>query len=489
MRVERALADLEGEPQRLDRARVRFEDSPPPYTSDRSSRSTLSQSPNPPSEEQQRRLERRMQLGIDHRASEPYYQFLDQRTDEKDDIIEADLNRTHRLRVGDNPSKIAYENVKRRWIEQGIWNNKWNIYAHGRWKHEERLELESESETGSEAASSPPPPPLFSFSMEQPQPKPPKPRRPKSDEEKRRIAERRIIREREREASRPFYQFIYQISKEREWIQDEPTMMRGVDSADINTRAYEKVKNTWNRRGIWNRKWSIMPGMSWKHEEPFVGEDADSPAPLQRNPAENGGCEVERAPVLEFANRNLFGTPPVETNNHKVSGAIDTSQHNSSGIEDGDAGTSPSAPNSPRLQTGKRVLRPTKGPSSRKSVKDGQLQPVTSASLGPINPSKASKAATKKKRGSRRRSNVSLETASRNPELSSEPDLVEQLPLAASTPPRRSKRIQQLRSGQPNNGTGTTSTNSPKGRSAGPQGVSKRRSAKKARGRPRKDDT
>jgi hypothetical protein len=108
--------------------------------------------------------------------------------------------------------KDARETVKKRWIEQGIWNNKWNKMAAGRWKHEQPLELQSESKTDSEAGS---PPPLFPFS---PKESHPKPRRPKSDEGKRRIAERRVVRERQREASRPYHQFIYQISKERERI-------------------------------------------------------------------------------------------------------------------------------------------------------------------------------------------------------------------------------------------------------------------------------
>jgi hypothetical protein len=54
----------------------------------------------------------------------------------------------------------ASETVKKRWVEQGIWNDKWNKFASGRGKHEEPLELESESETDSEAGLSPP---LFSF--------------------------------------------------------------------------------------------------------------------------------------------------------------------------------------------------------------------------------------------------------------------------------------------------------------------------------------
>jgi hypothetical protein len=57
-RAQRALAGLEGDPQRLDCARIRFNDSLPLYISDRSGTTTRSQSPNPPSEEQRHCQER-----------------------------------------------------------------------------------------------------------------------------------------------------------------------------------------------------------------------------------------------------------------------------------------------------------------------------------------------------------------------------------------------------------------------------------------------
>ena len=136
---------------------------------------------------------------------------------------EADLEcRSEYELEGDSPYRFVClpgrgrETVKKRWVEQGIWNNKWNQFAYGRWKHEEPLELESESRR---TRKQDPHLPFFPFP-----PKPqPKPRRAKSDDEKRRIAERRVIREREREASRPYHQFVYQISKERERIQEEST--------------------------------------------------------------------------------------------------------------------------------------------------------------------------------------------------------------------------------------------------------------------------
>jgi hypothetical protein len=501
-RAQRALAGLEGDPQRLDRARIRFDDSPPPYTSDRSGTTTRSQSPNPPSEEQRRRQERRVQLGRERVASQPYNQFEHQTSDEEKRIFEASLNGTHRLPVGSNTSEIAYENIKKRWVEQGIWNNKWNKFASGRWKHEEPLELESESETDSEAGPSPP---LFSFF-----PKPQsKPRQPKSDDEKRRIAERRVVRERQREASRPYHQFVYQISKERERIQDESANGEGegAGAADINTTAYENVKNTWTKRGIWNKRWGILPGMSWKHEEPLEEEAADGPAPVPANPLVNSSHEAREAPAIR-----IFGSPsPVESNHRQASGALNSSQQgpsadiDSAGLENGNAERSPSAPNSPRLRTGKRVLRPTTGQASRPSKrnpphKDGQL---ASASLGPVHSSKVSKPAVKKKPGPQRRLSISQKVSSDGLPLSSGVDAAEPQPLPDRVTPRRSKRIQPPVPSVAKDPAKTAATGPSKRAvrskperkvasnlttrsSAKPQGISKKQPAQITRGRARK---
>ncbi|CZR68413.1 uncharacterized protein PAC_18312 [Phialocephala subalpina] len=65
------------------------------------------------------------------------------------------------------------------------------------------------------------------------------------------------------------------------------------------------VKNTWTKRGIWNRRWGILPGMSWKHEEPLEEEAADGPAPVPANPLVNGSQEAGEAPAIR-----IFGSPP-----------------------------------------------------------------------------------------------------------------------------------------------------------------------------------
>jgi hypothetical protein len=504
VRAQRALARLEGDSLRLDRERQRFSHSPPPYTSNPSGTTTRSQSPNPPSEEQRLRQERRMQLGQERIASKPHKQFSAQVEEERRRIWNADPNTSWReLTIADlyTFKEEASETVKKRWVEQGIWNDKWNQFAYGRWKHEEPLELESESETDSEAAPSSP---LFSFF-----PKPqPRPRQPKSDDEKRRIAERRVVREREREASRPYHQFMYQISKERERIQEESENGEGADAADINTRAYENIKNTWTKRGIWNERWGILPGMSWKHEEPLEEEAAVGPAPVPANPLVNGSHEAGEAPAIR-----IFGSPsPVESNHRQVSGALNSSQQglpadiDPAGSDNGDAERSPSAPNSPPPSSGKRVLRATTGqallPSKRKaSHKDGPAN----ASLGPVHSSKVAKAAGKRK-GPQRLLNISQKVSCDGLPLSSGVDAAEPQP---SPPPdrltlRRSKRILPPVSSVAKDPAKTASTDPSKRAvrskterkvasnlttrsSAKPHGVSKRQPAKTIRGKAREN--
>jgi len=319
VRAQRALAALEENPQRLDRARMRFSDSPPPYTSRQSHNSTRFQSPNPPSEEQRRPEEPRWQLKAERRASLPYYQLQAQESEEEERLLEAHRNGTPRLLVGSNFKKLARENVKKRWVEQGIWNDKWTDTAStGVWKHEQPLEPEPELEAETNDQPS-----LFSFSQ-------PKPRRPKSDEENRQMAEQRATREREREASRPFHQFFYQVLKESERIKDElGSRETGAAPADINTRAYENIKNTWIKRKIWNSKWVILPGMSWRHEDPLEEELADGPVPIQadtlRN-ANNGGA-------VETPQARIFGSSvPAETNCHQGQSA----NTESAGLANGD---------------------------------------------------------------------------------------------------------------------------------------------------------
>jgi hypothetical protein len=101
------------------------------------------------------------------------------------------------------------------------------------------------------------------------------------------MAEQGVVREREREATRPYHQFIYQVSKERERIDKSSTSIERRWTANVNTRAYESIKETWIERGIWNPRWGILPGMTWKDQEPPEEEADKDPVPVQNAPAVN----------------------------------------------------------------------------------------------------------------------------------------------------------------------------------------------------------
>ncbi|KAI9054101.1 hypothetical protein LZ554_001272 [Drepanopeziza brunnea f. sp. 'monogermtubi'] len=176
----------------------------------------------------------------------------------------------------------------------------------------------------------------------------------KSDVEKQHIAERQVVRKCKREASRPYHQFVYQISIERERIQEEHEHEECASAPDINTKSYENVKNTWTRRGIWDKRWDVLPGMSWKHEPPFeeiVREEmGDDPTPT--TPLMDGSDE---APSIR-----IFGSHSLaQSNERQVPVALSPSQQGlpvdiaSAGPKTGTAGKlSLSAPNSPPPSSG-----------------------------------------------------------------------------------------------------------------------------------------
>ena len=168
--------------------------------------------------------------------------------------------------------KAARELIIGRWREQGIWNEKWTEMGGDMWKHQEPLDLNSESDTSTDDESAPKS--VFIPSRKR--------RRPRTAEEKERFRERRAVLKREREASRPYHQFLYQISEERERIGDELAIAEDSEPYDINTKAYGNIKYIWRGWGIWNEKWGVLPGMKWKHEEDLDLSDLEAPTPVLR---------------------------------------------------------------------------------------------------------------------------------------------------------------------------------------------------------------
>ncbi|KAI0869622.1 hypothetical protein GGS24DRAFT_147392 [Hypoxylon argillaceum] len=402
-----ALATLVEDPQRLDRMRGRFSKTPPSYQSHSSGTSTRSQSLNPPSEEQQRREWRQAQLIMKHPASRPSSQF--------DAQVNEQCRRTYKERYPtDSPSRFwapgptlerpAAEIVKKRWIEQGIWKDKWNSEdkPSGPWKHEEPLEPESEFKTDSESET-------VSIFSSKPRKSPT--RRRKGSEEIRQIAERRPALERQRQASRPYHQFLWQVSQERERIQDE----QGVggapadDLADVNTRAYERIKSRWMAWKIWHSKWGVLPGMWWQHERSLEEFFASDPLLAQASEPEDHGHEaIETPPRLTYGPFGLFNGPLT-------------------GLQNSNPDPLSSSPRSQRLAQSRPESSRTVQPPLQSTSAMQDDQPEEHASLAPVNPSSVTKA--RKRAPSLRR----LRDASGEPSSS------------APVPPRRSKRLQEAK--------------------------------------------
>lgn len=307
----------------------------------------------------------------------------------------------------------------------------WDDMASGlwKWKHEESLELEFESEADSRAE---PKVRIFSFARKRVVAKP---RRQKSDEEKRRLVEPRATRERKREASRPFHQFVYQISKEREQIQAGSRSGEATTTAtaipDINTKVYENVKSTWIKRGIWNGRWGILSGMSWKHEEPLEEETGDGSAAVQANTFGNGTNGTGEAPI-----RGILGsTSPIESGRRQAPGIMNTSQQELSadidltGLRNGDAESFPLASNSPRHRSRAGLRSPTRQTPRRSKRKPSQenehTHQLSSTPPGPVHSSKVAKTARKKSPGRRRRPNIAQEVSSVGPAMPSRPEIAE----------------------------------------------------------------
>lgn len=418
LRVEAALWGFVKDPDQLQQDRLRFDDSPPSYTSRKShSMSTRTQSPDIPSEEQRRREDQQWKLKRDRAASLPNEQFEAQIDDEKERIIQAVELGTLRVPVGTDYHNLAYENIKKSWVLQGIWNHKWNTVAYGRWKHEE------ESEPDTEAV---PRLGLFSVGQEAGPASTP----PTSDNETQEPAGQQAVSRAEREASRPFYQFVYQLSKERDRIRgklesrEDTTLV----PANINTIAYETVKNTWTKRGIWDGRWGTVPGMSWKHEWPVEALVDNNSAPAQMYPPEDSH-DADRASAFQWG-------PSIES---RYLSHVNTTMQGALGGPPGPAGSgatySPST-SEPSNRRSRLLARRRPEPCERKrSFRAGQVRSTERLPLNPLRPSKIEKAPRKQERPGTKRARITSETLFSTPKVKVPED-------SEAIPPRRSQRLQ-----------------------------------------------
>ncbi|KAJ5751399.1 uncharacterized protein N7511_008364 [Penicillium nucicola] len=322
--VHTALKTFVENPTRLDIDRSRFDRRAPSHTSCQSHNSTRSQSPCGTSEMEQRRDRRQWQLEKDHEASRPDRQF-DVQVDELEAcIIEGIENRKFAVPDGTNMHNLARDTVKKNWIKQGIWNEPWKNMPETRWMHEESRDMSSASETDSSTALK-----LNLFSpLEKAESWSNQPYNGSIIQQR---VERRARQKHKNEASRPFHQFIYQISKEREQLQNgSPDDTVLVSSPlDINTNAYNNVKRTWVKRGIWNEKWGILPGMLWKHEGRLQMPDTELGL-SQTEITENGTSNLITVPSV------FDGSVPLETYGHFPEGGRRARKRNRAGANSDD---------------------------------------------------------------------------------------------------------------------------------------------------------
>ncbi len=152
--------------------------------------------------------------------------------------------------------EAAEANVKYRWIQQGIWDERWESLPHKEWKHELQDRQSSMTPSGSVEAC--------------------------GDTDLRRMHKRkhselvegyhelvrRAVDYQNRQSSRPCYQFLYQFCQEREWIKLGLIDQDQDQQTNLDTTAYEIVKSRWTRDGIWDNDWTFVPGTSWRHERP-----------------------------------------------------------------------------------------------------------------------------------------------------------------------------------------------------------------------------
>lgn len=414
-RVHAALQEFADDPDQLDNARMRLHDGLPPFTSrtSPSSTSTRIQSPNAPSKEQKLQEEQQWKLRRDRAASLPNEQFEAQVHEETERIIRAVELGTLVVPVGKDYSKVACENIRHCWIGQGIWKDEWDSAPNGLWKHEEPSTPRPASGPLTKTS---PRSRLFS-DMQGADP----PSTLSTNAQARESPQRNAVSTHEREASRPFYQFISQLSRERERIQDESKFGNVATSvpANINTVAYENVKNTWVRRGIWDKRWGIFPGMSWKHEWPLEALLKKDSAAAEGKPPEDTHDAAMMASILQPSPpAGLRDSFPISAAEQALDPPV-TGNDNAYFLRS----IQPS-----RQRNGRSVRQ-----KPRKSRREGSAEVVLSrvtgnGSLGPIKPSRVGKPTRKEQRGQRKGRGTSGKICSN--------------PKPVGIQPRRSQRLQ-----------------------------------------------
>lgn len=369
--VVEALERLRDDPQQLAHERNRlYDEPPPPYSESGETTEPPTPVPEPPSAVD-KTYQREMRLEA-HYKSTPINQFESQAKRERErlehQLSEKRFGRRQTL-PWDNSLDLkanSENNIRSRWVEQGIWGDDWGpawpknskpmttkwlhegggpfqspndprgSWPGARWGHEEPDPEPDYSGSESESESSPEQekerrPVMGIFDPGYRPPKPPRPpcRRPI-----------RVIQTalgplpqypipvptvRNPEASRPYPQFVYQISKEREWIKDEMAHAAPGSAIDLDAVAYESVKKNWIKDGVWHPEWDDQPGRAWKHEEPDPEDEEEgveeAPHPPSNHSSRRPSDTADDTQPTLTRYPNLFArVPPRKVANDRADG-------------------------------------------------------------------------------------------------------------------------------------------------------------------------
>ncbi|KAK0707443.1 hypothetical protein B0H67DRAFT_647629 [Lasiosphaeris hirsuta] len=240
-RISAVLQSLANDGHRLNGEREWFENPPEPSPPGIATRGP-SLTPLPPDEQEKMDHATRM-FQLTERASlaRPFHQFRHEVLLEQHRIWRAEEDKPLNTMTPNYRQDEARKVVKARWIEQGIWSRRWKTEAGDTWKHESKKEFA---------------------------------------------------------ASRPFYRFSYELERERHALLAEEAEI----VPDINTRAYNRVKQRWIEIGYWNEAWGVLPGMSWLYED--LPDNNNPPVAASLSQGNETGEKGGRAAESTAARRN-----------------------------------------------------------------------------------------------------------------------------------------------------------------------------------------
>lgn len=310
-----ALQQFQDDPDLLAREmHQRYDEPPPPYPGS----GETTQPPTPGSSGFDDYYHRLKRWEARYKAT-PLTQFKMQAKREKDrlfhQVSDARYGRRQTL-PWDRSSDLranSENNVRQRWVEQGIWGEEWGpafpeeshpmdkrrrgkkmdgpfygayhssadkYSTSSRWGHDDFCE-----QLESDRAPKPAPGPGFHFRSRAPDPEElPKPHQfakyIQGPDGPVKLGSSRRPTVRDPEASRPCHQFAYQVRKEREWIKDEMSYKSPGAVLDLDSLAYQSVKDSWQKDGVWNPKWVDLPGTKWLYEELQEEEATEDPTTL-----------------------------------------------------------------------------------------------------------------------------------------------------------------------------------------------------------------